>query len=315
MGCCGEARVSSNARAARPQRAAEIIEIADHTSPPRVRFRGGQVQTGTARPVIRQDGEGLIRTHRLKPYEVETAPVTNARFAGFVAATGYVTVAERYGWSTVFRGLLDDPNSVAPGGGDAPWWGIVQGACWYAPEGRGSHVADRAEHPAVHIAWEDATAFAKWSDARLPTEAEWEHAARGGATDDRRFPWGDDEPNDRDFLPANIFQGRFPAQNTAADGWAGTSPVGAFPAQAADLCDVIGNVWEWTSDPFQIRSPTKAAKQRNALARAENQKVMKGGSFLCHISYCYRYRIAARMGLAADSAGCNSGFRLVYDTG
>ncbi|WP_336057177.1 formylglycine-generating enzyme family protein [Nitratireductor sp. CH_MIT9313-5] len=312
MGCCGPQRQALDAPG-QPAVPAEIIEIADNTPPARKRFEGGRAQTGTAHPVIHGDGEGLIRTHRLKPFEVDTAPVTNARFAGFVAATGYVTVAERHGWGTVFRGLLDDPTREPPGGGGAPWWGIVRGACWFAPEGPGSSIEHRADHPVVHIAWEDAKAFATWAGGRLPTEAEWEHAARSGASDDRRFPWGEAEPDETDFMPANIFQGKFPMQNTAADGWAGTSPIGFFPANEAGLFDMAGNVWEWTAEPFRIRSSSKAAKARNTASRAENQKLMKGGSFLCHISYCYRYRIAARMALAADSGGCNSGFRIFYD--
>jgi formylglycine-generating enzyme required for sulfatase activity len=314
MGCCGSSRLAAPALAAHTGLfSADIVEIADNTPPPRVRFDAAKAQTGTARPAIREDGEALIRSHKLRAFEVDTIPVTNARFAGFVAATGYVTVAERYGWSTVFRGLLKDPTSVPPGGGGAPWWGVVQGACWYAPEGPDSGVADRGDHPVTHIAWEDARAFAAWDGGRLPSEAEWEHAARSGVEDDRRFPWGDEEPDETKFWPANIFQGVFPDGKTAPDGWASASPVRAFAANAAGLYDMIGNVWEWTAEPFLIRSPSKAARQRNATARTESQKLMKGGSFLCHISYCYRYRIAARMGLAADSGGCNSGFRLFYD--
>jgi formylglycine-generating enzyme required for sulfatase activity len=254
----------------------------------------------------------VLRQHRLKPFEVDTVPVTVARFAAFVQETGYVTVAERFGWGTVFRGLLDDPDSVPPGGGGTPWWGVVDGAAWYAPEGAGSTAVGREAHPVTHIAWEDARAFANWAGGRLPTEAEWEHAARGGL-DDPRFPWGEQEPNDHSFFPCNIFQGRFPAVNTKADGWAGTSPVGSFPANGAGLYDMAGNVWEWTSEPFHIRSVSKAAKLRNAQARTYGEKLMKGGSFLCHIDYCYRYRIASRLATAADSGGCNAGLRVFYD--
>ncbi|MCO6188516.1 SUMF1/EgtB/PvdO family nonheme iron enzyme [Rhizobium sp. L1K21] len=289
-----------------------VAEIANSAPPEKVYFKGAHSFTGTAHPAIPQDGEGVIRKYRLKPFEVETVPVTVARFAAFVIDTDYVTVAERFGWGLVFRGLLDDPNSVPPGGGGTPWWGVVDGACWYAPEGRNSTIVSRADHPVTHIAFEDAQAFAAWAGARLPSEAEWEHAARGGL-ENPKFPWGDKEPNDADYFPCNIFQGRFPEFNSIADGWMGTSPVTAFEPNGAGLHDMAGNVWEWTAEPFRIRSASKTAQVRNAHARQYDERLLKGGSFLCHIDYCYRYRIAARLAGAADSGGCNSGFRLFYD--
>lgn len=288
-----------------------VTAIANDTSPLRVLFKGGRSHTGTKTPELPQDGEGIVRTHKLKPFAVEAVPVTNARFAAFVLATGYQTVAERFGWGMVFRGLLKDPASV-PAGGGTSWWSAVQGACWHTPEGQGSDLAARAEHPVTHIAWEDAVAFAKWAGGRLPTEAEWEHAARGGL-EDPRFPWGEREPDDTAFTPCNIFQGQFPGQNTGADGWVGTSPVGSFAANGAGLFDMAGNVWEWTSEPFRIRSASRNAVARNEAAQRDKQKLMKGGSFLCHISYCYRYRIAARLAVSADSGGCNAGLRVFYD--
>ena len=250
----------------------------------------------------------MVRKVRLRPYALDAVPVTNARFAAFVAATGYVTVSERLGWGPVFRSLLPEPSS----GSDMPWWIKCDGACWFSPEGPGSGVADRLDHPVTHISWPDAKAFATWAGGRLPTEAEWEHAARGHLVGDPRFPWGNEEPDDRTFLPANIWQGRFPDVNTCADGWHGTSPVASFAANGAGLHDMAGNVWEWTSDPFRIRSESRPARQRNEQARSANQKVMKGGSFLCHVSYCYRYRIAARSGTAADSGASNTGLRVCY---
>lgn len=289
------------------------LAFADATPPPRIAFAGGDSHSGTLRPELPQDGEGLVRQHRLRPFAVDSVPVTNARFAAFVAATGHVTESERFGWGPVFRHLLPDPAVVPPSDTRVPWWVRLDGACWHAPEGPGSTVADRADHPVTHISWADATAFAAWAGGRLPTEAEWEHAARGGLAGDPRFPWGEQEPDDVTFLPANIWQGRFPDLNSRADGWLGTSPVGAFPANGAGLHDMMGNVWEWTADPFLIRSLSREARLRNHHARRENQKVMKGGSFLCHRSYCYRYRIAARSGTAADSGTSNTGFRVFYD--
>jgi formylglycine-generating enzyme len=286
--------------------------IADPTPPARIRFEGGRSHLGSSRPEMPQDGEGLLRQVRLAPFEAEVCLVTNARFAAFSAATGYVTEAEQLGWGLVFRGLLPEPNRVPPSTSITPWWVMVDGACWHAPEGPASSLGGREQHPVTHISWSDARAFAAWCGARLPTEAEWEHAARGGLNDPR-FPWGDREPDDTRFLPCNIWQGRFPDENTCADGWFGTSPVTAFEPNAAGLFDMAGNVWEWTADPFLVRSHSKAARERNTRARAERQKVMKGGSFLCHASYCYRYRIAARSGVASDSGACNTGVRVFYD--
>jgi formylglycine-generating enzyme required for sulfatase activity len=188
----------------------------------------------------------------------------------------------------------------------------IDGAFWFSPEGPGSDVAGRDDHPVVQVSWSDAEAFAAWAGGRLPSEAEWEHAARSGADLDVRFPWGDAEPDDT-HVHCNIWQGRFPETNTLADGWYGTAPARSFEPNGAGLYNTCGNVWEWTSDAYSVRSVSKAAKFRNERARAGRQRVLKGGSFLCHSSYCYRYRIAARSGNDADSAASNVGFRVAYD--
>jgi formylglycine-generating enzyme len=314
MSCCGNLAGRKIALSATCQEStSNAAEIADARAPARILFRSGRSHAGTHTPAIPHDGEGLVRTVRVKPFAVDAVPVTNTRFAAFVEATGYVTEAERFGWSSVFCYLLPDPEAVPPAVPDLPWWVKCDGACWHRPEGPTSGVLDRADHPVVHVSWLDAKTFAAWAEGRLPTEAEWEHAARGGLGGDPRFPWGDKEPNDTDFLPANIWQGRFPLENTCADGWLGTSPVGSFPPNGAGLYDMVGNVWEWTCEAFRIRSESRTARMRNDLARVESQKVMKGGSFLCHLSYCYRYRIAARSGTAADSGSSNTGFRVFYD--
>ncbi len=292
---------------------AAVHAIAQSDSSERVAFDGGPSHVGTHRPEIPLDGEGGVRRVKLRPFFVDVGPVTNARFAAFVVATGYKTESERYGWGPVFAGLVPEAERV-PSHPATPWWVMRDGACWHSPEGPGSSVDNRADHPVVHVSWEDANAFASWADGRLPTEAEWEHAARGKMEGDARFPWGEREPNDTDFTPANIWQGRFPSLNSCVDGWFGTSPVGAFPSNAAGLYDMTGNVWEWTADAFRIRSLTNIAKARNKEARETSQRVMKGGSFLCHKSYCYRYRIAARSGTVPNSASSNTGFRVFYDT-
>lgn len=288
-----------------------IAAIADPAAPPAIPIPGGRSHVGRDRPHLPQDGEGPRRPVRLRAFAIEPVPVTNARFAAFVLATGYRTLAERLGWAPVFRPLMDDPARVPPSGTATPWWGRCDGAAWFCPEGPGSDLRARADHPAVHIAWEDARAFAAWAGARLPTEAEWERAARG-TLPDPVFVWGDDPPDPED-PPCNIFVGRFPDGARPRGRWRSTTPVGSFPANGLGLHDMAGNVWEWTADAFRIRSPGRAAQARNALAQAEAQKVMKGGSFLCHASYCDRYRIAARSGVAADSGASNTGFRLVRD--
>lgn len=275
-----------------------------------VAIPGGTVTMGTDTPVFREDGEGPARRVTLRPFRIDAHAVSNRRFAAFIAATGYRTEAERYGWSYVFHSFLP-PGTQAPSPEGTPWWRQVQGAHWAAPEGPGSSIADRLDHPATHIAWNDAAAFAAWAGGRLPGEAEWEHAAKGGV-DAARFPWGAAEPDDGNAL-CNIWQGRFPAQNTLSDGFLGTAPVDAFRPNGFGLFNACGNVWEWCADPFRIRSLSAAAKQRNQAAAAERERVMKGGSYLCHLSYCYRYRIAARSGRSPDTSAGHTGFRLAYD--
>jgi formylglycine-generating enzyme required for sulfatase activity len=268
------------------------------------------VTVGTDAPALREDGEGPSRRVTLRPYSIDAHAVTNRRFAAFVSATGYRTEAERYGWSYVFH-MFVPPGLAAASPKGAPWWRQVRGACWSAPEGPGSSVEQRTDHPAVHIAWNDAAAFAAWAGGRLPTEPEWEHAAKGG-NDAARFPWGCDEPDDNSSL-CNIWQGEFPRSNTQKDGWLGTAPVDAYAPNGFGLFNTCGNVWEWCADAFRLRSVSVAAKQRNRAAAAERERVMKGGSYLCHRSYCYRYRIAARSGRSPDTSAGHTGFRVAYD--
>ena len=289
---------------------ATALALADAAAPPRARFPGGASHVGTDRPVIESDGEGPRRPVVLQPFAIDTVPVTNRRFAAFVRDTGTETEAERFGWAPVFRGLLGEPPTVPAG--PLSWWTRRDGACWHAPEGPGSDVADRLDHPVVHVSWHDAQLFARWAGGRLPSEAEWEHAARSGSGADLRFPWGNKEPTDEEAGLCNIWQGDFPHRNACEDGWYGTSPAGLFPPNGAGLHDVIGNVWEWTGDPFRVRSLRREARARDRAARREGAKVMKGGSFLCHRSYCYRYRIAARSPAAPDSGTSNTGLRVAY---
>jgi len=271
---------------------------------------GGTALVGTNRPGLPMDGESPLCTKRLTPYRIDATTVTNARFARFVAETGYVTEAERFGNSFVFRSFLPKDAPPTQGVIGTDWWRMVDGANWRLPHGPLVPEAYHDDHPVVQISWTDATAFATWAGGRLPTEAEWEHAARGGQGD-VRFPWGDTDPDDTAFLPCNIWQGRFPHHNTAADGFIATAPARSYAPNGYGLYNMVGNVWEWTSEPFRVKSLKKATQA--AHRGKAGYKLQKGGSFLCHISYCYRYRIAARHGNALDTATPHQGLRLAYE--
>jgi len=273
-------------------------------------FDAGYANVGTDKPVIDADGEGPARRVKLRAYGLDRHAVTNEHFARFVAQTGYVTDAERFGWSFVFQDFVA-PGTLTSQPVGLPWWHQVGGATWRSPGGPGSALRADDRHPVVHVSWNDAVAFAQWSGGRLPSEVEWEQAAKAGRAE-VRFPWGDDEPDNR-AIHCNIWQGRFPHANSLADGYAGTAPVDAFEPNPAGLYNMCGNVWEWCADTFQVRSLARAAKERNAAARHNSERLLKGGSYLCHISYCYRYRIAARMGHSVDTSTGHIGFRLGYD--
>ena len=265
---------------------------------------------GTAAPEIDLDGEGPLRKTRVRPFLMDEIATTNERFRQFVSDTGYITEAERLGDSFVFQSFLSGGGSDVANYGPAPWWRVVKGATWRAPAGPGSEGDCHDDHPVVHVTWNDAQAFATWARGRLPTEAEWEHAARGGKSD-VRFPWGDQEPDERDFFPCNIWQGDFPNRDLGLDGYAGTAPARSFSPNGYGLYNMVGNTWEYTSQPFKVKSLKRAAQAVNK-ARS-GYKLAKGGSFLCHRSYCYRYRISARTGSSPDSSTSHQGIRLVYD--
>jgi sulfatase modifying factor 1 len=256
-----------------------------------------------------EDGEGPVREVEVGPFWVDTCAVSNADFADFVQSTGHVTEAERFGWSFVFAGFLPADYPPTRGVAQAPWWRQVEGADWRHPEGPGSGVADRLDHPVVHVSWNDAQAYCAWTGKRLPTEAEWEFAGRGGL-EAKSFPWGDElEPDGEHRM--NVWQGSFPAENTSADGYAGTCPVDAFAPNGYGLYNATGNVWEWTSD-WLHRTFRQRDKRRDPRGpQFGTHKVQKGGSFLCHRSYCRRYRVAARQGNTPDSSTGNLGFRCV----
>ncbi len=271
---------------------------------------GGIGLIGTDTPFFLIDGEGPLRKARIKPFRIGATTVTNAEFAVFVEETGFVTEAERFGWSFVFWAQV--PDSVGPTRAVAgvEWWRVVEGASWRDPNGPGTGPDTwHPDHPVVHVSWNDATAFARWAGGRLPTEAEWEHAARGGLGD-VAFPWGVQEPNDTDYQPCNIWQGRFPDTNLLLDGHDTTAPAHSFDPNGYGLFNMVGNVWEWTSETYRVRSLRKEVKDR--LKQMKGYRLSKGGSFLCHKSYCFRYRIAARSGTSPDSTTTHQGFRVVW---
>lgn len=305
--CCIPNRESSEKSA---PAAAVMRATMPHPAPDAVHIPGGPSLIGTAAPKIRDDGEDPLRKTRIKPFRMAATSVTNAQFRAFVEATSYVTEAERFGWSFVFWAQVPDRLGATQGVIDVEWWRRVDGANWRDINGPGTMAEHwHADHPVVQVSWNDARAYADWVGGRLPTEAEWEHAARGGRGD-VQFPWGDQEPDDFDFLPCNIWQGHFPEVNTAKDGFATTAPAQFYEPNGYGLYNLVGNVWEWTADPYRIKSLKKHVRQR--LAGMKGYKLSKGGSFLCHKSYCYRYRIAARSGTSPDSATTHQGFRVVW---
>jgi formylglycine-generating enzyme len=279
------------------------------TTPRLVMIPAGRFLMGTDdRRGYAEDGEGPVHPVELGSYRIGVHTVTNEEFAAFVDATGHRTTAEELGSSFVFAGLLPDGFPPTRAVVAAPWWREVPGADWRRPEGPQSSVTGRQDHPVVHVSWLDAVAFCAWSGTRLPTEAEWERAARGGA-EGHHFPWGDErEPGGEHRM--NVFQGRFPGHDTAADGWAGTCPVGSFPPNDFGLHETTGNVWEWCADWFAPDYYRHSPGTDPAGPGSGSARVLRGGSYLCHDSYCWRYRVDARSANTPDSSTGNTGFRV-----
>lgn len=271
---------------------------------------------------------------RISPFFMDETPVTNASFEKFVDATNYRTFAERPLDPKDYPGV--PPEKLVPGSAvftppkslttltnALAWWSYVPGANWRHPEGPKSNIDQRADHPAVHIAYYDAKAYCRWARKRLPTEAEYEFAARGGLHG-KKYAWGDElKPNGH--WSANIWQGIFPVKNTAGDGYVGTSPVKAFPANGFGLYDMGGNVWQWTSDWYRddtyakdaavnlVRDPRGPSTSHDPQDPDVAKRVQRGGSYLCSDHYCTRYLVGSRGKGAPDSAGSNVGFRCVRD--
>jgi formylglycine-generating enzyme required for sulfatase activity len=288
--------------------------------------------------------EGPIQSVSVDGFWIDAHQVTVADFRTFVLDTGYATVASRPLDPATYRNV--DPKLLVPGSlvfqklkgpvdlkaalkqPTLPWWQYVPGAEWRRPEGPGSHVGSCGEHPVVHVAWEDVCAYAEWAGKAIPTEAEWEFAARGGI-DGAIFTWGNESNPDGQVM-ANTWQGEFPWQNLLQDGYERTSPVGSFPPNGFGLYDMAGNVWEWTSDYYtprhegeegghaccaplnpRVQSPEQSYDASNAGSARIPRRVIKGGSHLCAPNYCLRYRPAARQPQMEDSSMSHIGFRCI----
>ena len=276
-----------------------------------VRLDGGAFYMGNQSPVpFPADGEGPVRRVSLSAFYISRYAVTNEQFAEFVRHVGYRTEAERLGWSFVFRNHVQERlRGPAPPG--TPWWVRVDGADWCHPEGPDSSVNARSHCPVVHVSWNDAAAYCEWAGYRLPTEAEWEYAARGGL-EQKVYPWGDElMPQGRHMC--NIWQGQFPDRDLGEDGFTTVAPVDSFEPNGFGLYNVAGNAWEWCWDYFDATWHVQATRLNPVGPPSGDTRVMKGGSYLCHESYCWRYRNAARTGTAPDGSTGHIGFRVVRD--
>ena len=306
-GCCAPARRASAPaptggvrQSGRPQARTEVLIPAGS-------FRMGD-PFGEGYPA---DGESPVHVVSIDGFGMDATAVTNEQFAAFIDATGYRTEAELFGSSAVFHLLVQaDKKDILGVAAGTPWWLNVRGADWAHPAGPRSRWTDAADHPVVQVSHNDALAYCTWAGRRLPTEAEWEYAARGGL-EGRRYPWGDELLGSGGQHRCNIWQGEFPLNNSRADGHVGTAPVMSFPANGYGLYEVSGNVWEWCSDWFLPKYYRNAPGTNPQGPTIGAGRVMRGGSYLCHDSYCNRYRVAARSSNTPESSSGNTGFRTV----
>lgn len=324
--CCSVSRDGDSPSRERNDRASSEILLStapvtpdDDRTTSMVRLEGGVFTMGTDSDVgFPQDGEGPAREVTIDTFYIDKYAVTNAQFLKFVRETGYTTDAERFGWSFVFEGFVADADRehVMQNVNEAPWWVAVEDTNWLRPYGPSSSVLDDQDllkHPVTHVSWNDAQAYAEWAGKRLPTETEWEYAARGGLAG-KRYPWGDDLTPDGEHR-CNIWQGEFPEHNTGDDGYHRTAPVNAYKPNGHGLYNIAGNVWEWCTDWFSADYHTTNAYNHDNPTGPDtgHERVMRGGSHLCHRSWCNRYRVAARSKNTPDSSTTNIGFRCVVD--
>ncbi|XP_066971967.1 formylglycine-generating enzyme isoform X1 [Macrobrachium rosenbergii] len=273
-----------------------------------LKIPGGKFIMGTNHPHFEADGEQPARWVEIDSFYMDVYEVSNAEFQLFIQATGYTTEAEKFGDSFVLESELSPEVSatIQQAVAASPWWVPVKGATWKQPEGVDSDISDRMDHPVVHVSWNDAVAYCNWMGKRLPTEAEWERACRAGK-EDRLFPWGNKfKPSDE--FRANIWQGKFPQEDTGEDGCLGRCPVTKYLPNKYGLYNIVGNVWEWTADWWEV-SHSPGPKVNPTGPHSGTDKVKKGGSYMCTKDYCYRYRCVARSQNSPDTTASNLGFR------
>lgn len=301
--CCAPTAAVSRTRSV-PDRAARGTHRVEQRDIPAGTFSMGDAHGDG----YRSDGERPVHPVQVHRFQIDVTTVTNADFAAFVDDTGHVTDAETFGSSAVFHLVVAaDEDDILGRAAGTPWWYEVHGADWRHPEGPQSTIDGRQDHPVVHVSWHDAQAYCAWADRRLPSEAEWEYASRGGL-DSARYPWGDDLLGPDGSWQTNIWQGTFPGHNTGEDGWITTAPARSYQPNGYGLWQTVGNVWEWCADLFD---PHAYRRTRPADLPGEGPRVLRGGSYLCHDSYCNRYRNAARSSNTPDSSTGNASFRTV----
>jgi len=309
--CCVPSKSRAEDLVESQKRAAERRIVRAGSTEGMVRLDGGKFLMGTEdREGFPADGEGPIRETHVDPFYIDSGSITNSQFMEFRHATGYKTESERFGWSFVFQGHIEPErykNLVEDTVLAVPWWCKVPGADWAHPEGPDSSISHRLDTPVTHVSWNDANAYAEWAGKRLPSEAEWEYAARGGL-EQATYPWGNElTPNGVHMC--NIWQGEFPDTDLGEDGFTAPAPVHSFPANGYGIYSLVGNAWEWCADWFDPFWHTNTTRINPVGPATGTQKSMRGGSYLCHKSYCNRYRVAARTKNTPDSATTNITFR------
>lgn len=312
--CCSASRSlgGENSDVWMPVSVSETVQAGEADTSGMLYIPGGSTLMGTDdREGFPADGEGPVHQVAISGFYMDECAVTNEAFGWFIRESGYVTEAERFGWSYVFHLFVSAATAekVSQTPVQTPWWLVVEGADWSHPEGPDSGLEGRGDHPVVHITWNDAMAYCQWSGKRLPTEAEWEYAARGGLVQ-KRYPWGDELKPGGEHR-CNIWQGKFPVKDHASDGYSGTAPAKSYQPNGYGLYNMSGNVWEWCADWFSPTYYTSGETDNPAGPKHGSAKVMRGGSYLCHSSYCNRYRVAARNKNTPDSSSGNVGFRCV----
>jgi len=310
--CCAPTKQRAAVLESSRLRSAERVRATSGSIEEMIRLEGERYLAGSEdTDAVAADGEGPVRAVTLDAFYMDRYPVTNERFGEFVRATEYKTEAESFAWSFVFSGHLGERAEQFEHPAGLRWWRKVTGADWRHPEGPDSSIEGREHRPVVQVSWNDAAAYAAWAGKRLPTEAEWEFAARGGL-EQKRYPWGDDLTPDGKHL-CNIWQGEFPDRDLAEDGYSSTAPVDAFAPNGFGLYTITGNAWEWCADWFSPEYHLYGTRVNPVGPEAGETRAMRGGSYLCHASYCNRYRNSARTSNTPDSAGTNISFRCVRD--